>query len=302
MGKCLLLAFATLISVSAAFAGTPKAKHVVLIAVDGWGAYSVRKADPKTIPNIRGLMGKGAWTLRDRSVLPSSSAINWASMFMGVPTEVHGYTTWSSKTPEIKPNVTNARGIQPTVFSELRRQRPEARIEVFAEWAGIGHLIDKGAVDNYFLVPGKYEEHPEMIVDKAVEAITGRKPTLLAVCIDQIDHVGHGQGHDTPAYYGALAKIDGYVGRILRAIDKAGIAGDTIVIMTADHGGVKKGHGGKSLAEMEIPFIIAGANVKAVGEITEEMMQYDCAAMIAYALGIAPHPVWRGRPIPRLFK
>lgn len=302
MKKCLLLALAAVVSASTVFAAAPKAKHVVLVALDGWGAYSVRKADPKTIPNIRGLMEKGAWTLRDRSVLPSSSAINWASMFMGVPTEVHGYTTWGSAKPEIKPNVTNERGMQPTIFSEVRRQRPEARTEVIAEWGGIGPLIDKEAVSSYFLIPGKYEEHPEMIFDKAVEAITARKPTLLAVCVDQLDHVGHGQGHDTPEYYAYLAKVDVQVGRIFKAIEEAGIAKDTIVIMTADHGGLKKGHGGKNLAEMEIPFIIAGANVAASGEIKEEMMQYDCAAMIAYALGIDPNPVWRGRAIPRLFK
>lgn len=302
MRKCLLLALAALVSFGTALAGAPKAKHVVLIGLDGWGAYSVRKADPATIPNIRGLMEKGAWTLKGRSVLPSSSAVNWASMFMGTPTEVHGYTTWGSKTPEIKPNLVNEHGMSPTVFSELRRQNPKARIEVIAEWDGIGHLIDRKAVDSYFLIPSKYEDHPEMIADKAVEAIEQRKPTLLAVCVDQLDHVGHGIGHDTPDYYAHLAKVDGYVGRILKAIDKAGIAKDTVVIMTADHGGIKKGHGGKTLAEMEIPFVIAGGPVKRAGEISESMMQYDCAAMIAYALGLEPHPVWRGRPIPRLFK
>lgn len=302
MRKCLLLALAALVSVGTALAGAPKAKHVVLIGLDGWGAYSVRKADPATIPNIRGLMEKGAWTLKDRSVLPSASAINWASMFMGTPTEVHGYTTWGSKTPEIKPNVVNERGIAPTVFSELRRQNPKARIEVIAEWDGIGHLIDRKAVDSYFLIPSKYEDHPEMIVDKAVEAIEQRKPTLLAVCVDQLDHVGHGIGHDTSAYYTHLAKVDGYVGRILKAIEAAGIAKDTVVIMTADHGGIKKGHGDKTLAEMEIPFIIAGGPVKRAGEISESMMQYDCAAMIAYALGLEQPAHWRGRPIPRLFK
>ena len=290
------------VAAPAAFAAQPKARHVVLVACDGWGAYSLRKADKATIPNIAGLMSRGAWTLKDRAVLPSASAINWASMFMGVPTELHGYTQWNSQKPEIKPNLLNEHGIAPTIFSELRRQRPDARIDVVAEWGGIGHLIDRKAVDSYFLVPGKYEEKPNAIIDEAVRLIREEKPTLLAVCIDQLDHVGHGQGHDTPAYYKKLAAVDGYVGRILKAIDEAGMAKDTVVILTADHGGIKKGHGGKSLEEMEIPFILAGPAVKAVGEFDVAMMQYDCAAVIADLLGVEAPAGWRGRAYPQLRK
>ena len=75
-----------------------KAKHVVFIGLDGWGAYSVPKAD---MPVVKSMMEHGCYTLQKRTVLPSSSAPNWASMFMGVPTELHGYTQWGSKTPEL---------------------------------------------------------------------------------------------------------------------------------------------------------------------------------------------------------
>ena len=70
------------------------AKHAILIALDGWGAYSVPKAQ---IPHIKSLMKQGCYTLHKRSVLPSSSAINWASMFNGAGTEMHGYTEWGSR-------------------------------------------------------------------------------------------------------------------------------------------------------------------------------------------------------------
>ena len=66
-----------------------RAEHVVFIGLDGWGAYSVPKA--ADIPNIRFLMQSGAYTLHKRSVFPTASAINWASMWNGCPTEIHGY-------------------------------------------------------------------------------------------------------------------------------------------------------------------------------------------------------------------
>ena len=68
-----------------------KAEHVFVIGLDGWGAYSVAKAD---MPNVKALMDAGCYTLKKRSVLPSSSAVNWASMFMGAGPELHGYTEW----------------------------------------------------------------------------------------------------------------------------------------------------------------------------------------------------------------
>lgn len=79
-------------------------------------------------------------------------------------------------------------------------------------------------------------------------------------------------------------------------------ADDTIIIMTADHGGIKTGHGGKTLREMEIPFIISGKNVRKGMEIKESMMQYDTAAMIAYILGLKQPQSWIGRPVKTVFK
>ena len=120
-----ILLFALFIVVPNSFATKWKAQHVVLIGLDGWGAYSVEKAD---IPNIKNVMANGAYTLKKRSALPSSSAINWASMFMGAGPELHGYTEWGSKTPELPSRELNQHGIFPTIFQLLRDASPEAEI------------------------------------------------------------------------------------------------------------------------------------------------------------------------------
>ena len=64
-------------------------KHVVLVAFDGLSAVAIRN---HPMPNFNRLMKEGASTLNNRSILPSSSAPNWASMFTGVGPELHGYT------------------------------------------------------------------------------------------------------------------------------------------------------------------------------------------------------------------
>jgi arylsulfatase A-like enzyme len=98
-----------------------------------------------------------------------------------------------------------------------------------------------------------------------------------------------------------LAELDVYVGRLIQALKTAGIYDDTIVILTADHGGKEKGHGGKTLLEMEHPFIICGHGIRSGLVIDEPMMQYDTAATIAYIFGLATPRSWVGRPVLSVF-
>lgn len=277
----------------------PKAGHVLVIGIDGWGSYSLAKAND--IPNIRLLMQSGCYTAHKRAVLPSSSGVNWASMFNGSCPELHGYTTWNSHTPEIPSVELNNHGIFPTIFSLLREARPDVVTGCLAEWDGIKHVVDTLAIDNYDLA-ADWENHPERLCEMAERFIIERKPTLLAVCWDQLDHTGHSVGHDTPEYYRTLSHLDGLIGRLMQALKTAGIYDDTIIIITADHGGIEKGHGGKTLAELEIPFIICGKNIKQGGIIEEPMMQYDTAATIAHIFVLTPPRSWIGRPTLSAFK
>lgn len=271
-----------------------KAEHVFIVGLDGWGAYSMEKAD---MPHVKSLMESGSYTLKKRSVLPSSSAINWAAMFMGVGPELHGYTQWGSQTPELPSRVLNEHGIFPTIFSELRKAAPNAEIGVLYEWDGIKHLVDTLALSHYAQAPD-YEHHPTALCDMACEYIKEKKPVLSAICFDNPDHVGHADGHDTQAYYDKLKELDGYVGRILDAIKEAGIYDRSVIILTSDHGGIGKGHGGKTMSEMETPFIIAGKGIRKGGAFEESMMQFDCASTVAAIFGLKQPQVWIGRPMP----
>ena len=197
-----------------------KKQHVILIGLDGWGAYSVPKAHD--IPNIKNMMEHGAYTLKKRSVLESSSAINWASMFNGACTEQHGYTEWGSRTPEIPSAIVNSRGIFPTIYSILYEQHPEAETACMMEWDGIKYLVDSLAISRVEVV-SDYLNNLDKLTELAVDYIKEKRPNFAAFCYDGIDHAGHESGHDTPAYYDAIARADRYVGRIVQATKDAGI-------------------------------------------------------------------------------
>ncbi len=275
--------------------GKPLAKHVFLLALDGWAANSY---DALRIPNIKKLVEDGCITLSKRSVLPSSSAPNWASMFMGAGTEAHGYTEWGSKTPEIPSQVVNHHYIFPTIFYLLKDQHPEKKVGVLYEWDGIEHLIDKTAVD----YQKKTEYDNGDLKKKAVEYIKKDKPNLLAVIWDGPDHAGHANGWKSQGYLDKIEEVDGYIGEIIQAIKEAGIYKNSIFIVTADHGGINKGHGGKTDDEMHTPFIISGKNIKQGEKISAPMMQFDVAATIACIFDLKRPEVWWGRPVTEVFK
>ena len=278
-------------------AASPRAKHVILIGLDGWGAYSVSKAE---MPNVKKLMDDGSYTLKKRSVLPSSSAVNWASMFMGAGPELHGYTEWYSKTPELPSREVNKNGIFPTVFSLLHESDPKAEIGCIYEWETIRCLVDTFAL-NYDKHVSEAESNPAA-AQYAADYIKKAHPNLLAVIIDNPDHIGHAAGHDTPEYYVVLKELDKYVGQIVNAVKEAGMLDETIFIVTADHGGINKGHGGKTMEEMETAFIISGKNIKKGHEITESMMQFDVASTIAHIFKLEQPQVWIGRPVLSAFE
>lgn len=270
-------------------AGKPLAKHVILVGSDGLGAYAFQEAK---IPHLRKMMKEGAYSLKARSVLPSSSAVNWASMLMGSGPELHGYTAWGSQTPDVPSRTLNEADIYPTIFGLLQQQRPDARKGVAYTWDGIGYLFERSWVDLDF-----HGYNEEKTLEKALEFIVEEKPALTFIHFNEPDSVGHEIGHDTPAYYEEVERIDALMGRLLITLKDSGMMEDSIILFTADHGGIDKGHGGETLLEMEIPWIIFGRNVPAKGKLRSAIVTYDTAATIAYILGLTPPDVWRGRAI-----
>lgn len=289
MHRTLTIFFSIIISINS-IAQKPKVKHVVMIGLDGFGAYAVPKAE---MPVLKLMMNQGSWTLKARCVLPSSSAVNWASLIMGAGPTFHGYTEWNSAVPEIPSIETNESGMFPSIFSILKEQKPKATTAVIYSWGGINPLVQKGTTD--IRIDGKGND--EICVDSTVSVIINHKPTLTFVHLDGADEVGHNIGHDTPEYYTELKKIDAFIGRILSAVKDAGIADQTVIIVTADHGGINKGHGGKSLQEVQIPWIAYGKGIKADNEIKRPVINFDNAATIAWLLGLKTPDSWLGIPI-----
>ena len=264
---------------------------VIIIGVDG---LSPRGVDEGLTPNMNRLIGQGSYSFHARGVFPTSSSPNWASMIMGASPSQHGVTSndWRVWNRAITPSKKGEAEHFPTIFSELRQYRPDSKIAVVYDWGGFGELFDHKDVD-----VNADTEGPENTMHRAVEEFKYNRPDLLFIHLDHVDGAGHGNGWHTPEYFEAVKRADDRIGEMIKAIDEEKAWSNTVLVVTSDHGGVGKSHGGESMAELEIPWIIAGAGIANSREITHDINTFDTACTAAYLLGIPQHEAWIGKPI-----
>ena len=89
-------------------------------------------------------------------------------------------------------------------------------------------------------------------------------------------------------------------GSIYDKLKTKGILDETLIIVTADHGGINKGHGGNTDAERNVFLGVSGKTV-ADGTIVDAESR-DVAAIAAYALGVECPETWTGRVPAGVFK
>jgi predicted AlkP superfamily pyrophosphatase or phosphodiesterase len=264
---------------------------VLVIGCDGLGSISFSETNA---PTLHRLMREGAYTLRARGVMPTSSSPNWASMIMGAGPEQHGVTSndWKTNHFEFTALETGPEGLFPTIFRTLHEQQPAASIYCVHDWDDFGRLVESSAANQITNVLGSTNT-----TAYAAQVIVEKKPTFLFVHLDMVDHAGHTFKWMSPEYLDAVEGVDKLIAQLLAALETAGIAKETAVLITADHGGVGTKHGGLSMAELEIPWILWGQGVAHGKVITSPVNTYDTAPTIARIFGLKAPEVWIGRPV-----
>lgn len=270
-------------------------EHVVIVGVDGMSPDGIRKAKS---PVMHQMIAEGAVKWNVRTVLPSSSSPNWASMIMGAGTEAHGIldNDWEMDNFSLPPVVSGESGLFPTIFSVIRKAKPAAATAAVYQWEGFGRLIETKDVSF-----NQTFSTADATAAAFVKYLVKKQPVFAFLQLDDVDGAGHGDGHGTAAYYTAVAKADSLIGTVLQGIKKAGIASSTLLIIMSDHGGVGYGHGGATLAEAEVAMILYGKGVKKGYQIKQQVYTYDLAASIAFALKITPPYAWTGRAVKSAF-
>jgi hypothetical protein len=269
----------------------PLARHVLLIGIDGMGAEGFQLA--KT-PHLKELAKQGALSIKARSVMPTVSSPSWGSILTGAGPEQHGMTSnaWLLSNYTIEPTAKDADGYFPSIFTLLRQNRPDAEIAVFYDWDGLGNLFNHKYLNRVELTKNYHETF-----EKAVPYILEKKPQLVFLYIGNPDEVGHEHGFDSEEYYQSLEQVDAKLGDLFAALKRAGLYEETEIIIVADHGGIGTGHGGESMLELEVPWIIHGPGVIKDRMVAQPVNIYDTASTIAYLFHLEQPYEWIGRPV-----
>jgi len=303
---CYLLWLAFLFAFSFELPAAPLAQHVFIISIDGGKPATIGRSD---MPVLQKLAAEGACTWTAQTIYPSITLPSHTSMLTGVAPEKHHilWNTWKPKAGVVQ---------VPTIFAEAKQQGLSTAMFVGKE--KFRHLLQPGTVDEFDFdnaqanevltsvvgqpTPTKSDTVPAQVVARhAASYIVRQKPALCFIHFTDTDDAGHRYGWDSPQQLRAFADVDLALGEVLKAIERAGIARDSVLIVTADHGGHAKTHGSRIPDDMNIPWIVWGKNVKQNYAIREPVVTYDTAATVLWLLDIRRPPSYDGKPISSAF-
>lgn len=237
-------------------------KHVVVVTIDGFRPDFYLEAKWNA-PNLKAMKTEGAHAYGVNSVFPSVTYPSHTTIVTGVQPARHGifynalfekdsatkgqiYWHFDQITSPTLWEVTQKAGLKaasvnwpvsvgaPTVFniSDVGSKGQKV-MEDSANPAGISTVLKQKLFNNAPAIKIGIDKNVAAI---AAWAIKTEKPNFMTVHLLGMDHEQHVHGRNGPEVEQAIARADSAVGVIRKAIAEAGIADNTLLIVTGDHG------------------------------------------------------------------
>jgi arylsulfatase A-like enzyme len=243
-------------------------QHVVLITIDGFPAYML--ADPKlSVPNIRKLAQSGAMAEGMRPANPTVTWPNHTTLVTGLRADQHGVlyngvlVRGAPGAPvKVDPRRDKSELVAvPTIVDRFHdsglstaaidwpctRNSKSLDIDFPDSPEPLSHSTPEFVrlmVERGILPDGKDATfsgmngpaRDEVWTRAACLAIEEKKPNFLLLHLLNTDGIHHRYGPQSTASLTALALADTFVGRVVDALEAAGIRKNTTIIVAADHG------------------------------------------------------------------
>ena len=261
----------------------PHATRVLILSIDGLRPDAIPLAP---MPNLMELMKTSAFTMNAQTVYRSVTLISHASMLTGLCPSKHG-VDWNDYLPERGYakgtdifDLAHATGLQTVMYVGKEK---------------LVQLTEPSSVDVY-----RYINDRDLVITDELINDFPQDFGILFIHFPLVDDMGHVYGWMSPEQLSVAFRADEALGLILAELDARGLREETLVIVTADHGGDENGHGSSAPAHMTIPWIASGPGVQP-GRLNSPVNTMDTAATAAFVLDL-PIPIeWDGVPVYEAF-
>lgn len=271
-------------------------RHVLVVSLDGLRPDVALRAN---MPAFRALMRRGSFTMYAATTDVAITLPSHTSMLTGVPPEQHGITYNADPRPGDKPAPD-----WPTLFEVAHRAG--LTTAMVAGKSKFSVLCSPGALDTSFIPPRGGVFTDSLVAETAERWIRTRRPQVLFVHLPGLDAIGHSKGWGSAEQVAGAESVDRAFARVLRALAQSGLAESTLVIVSADHGGAGKTHGGLDPRSRLIPWVAAGPGVKHDFDLTllpaTQVRTEDTFATAAAWMGIALEKPVVGRSVDEIFE
>lgn len=257
----------------------PVVRRVLIVSIDGLRPDIISLAP---MPNLLALMQSGAYSLTAQTVRPSVTLVSHSSMLVGVCPAKHG-VDWNDYIPERGYafgtdlfDIANAVGLETHMYVTKNK---------------LVQITEPASLDRFVFVNDRDTALAERLVSEFPQNFG-----VLFVHLGLVDGMGHAHGWLSPEQLSVAFRADEALGRILAELDARGLRHETLIIVSADHGGHGTTHGSSMPEDMTIPWIAAGPGIQPRA-LSSPVHTMDTAATAALALGLPIPPEWDGVPV-----
>ena len=215
---------------------------LILVSFDGWRWDYIDRA---IVPNLKALAARG---VRAKGLIPSFPSLtfpNHYTLVTGLYPEHHGIVSNTVADPTFperfrmsSPTVRDARwwGGEPIWVTAIRQNR--IAMDMF--WPGSEAPIGGVSPTRWWPFDGTVsnEERVTRVLDWfALPA--AEQPAFVSLYFQEVDHIGHVNGPDSPEVMTAAGHLDTALGQLIAGVRRLGLEDRTTFVVVSDHGMAK---------------------------------------------------------------
>lgn len=262
---------------------TPFARRVLILSIDGLRPDAISLAP---MPTVMALMQNAAYSLSAQTIRLSATLPAHASMLTGTCPQKHG-VDWNDYLPE------NGYALGTDIFDLAHAAGMQTVMYVGKE--KLRQVTEPTSTDIFQFINDR-----DLVLTENLIANFPAEFRLLFIHFATTDDMGHVYGWLSGEQLSVIYRADQAIAQILVELDAREIRDETLIIITADHGGLGNSHTSGFPEDMTIPWIASGAGIQPA-QLTSQVNTIDTAATAAYALNLQIPSEWDGIPVYEAF-